>query len=507
MKNKTVIIFQILLLITLFALVTFFTIRFANTDKTPLYYDQANHMNYVFSFYSAFIHNEYSKFLLTASYYPPLMYWILTLFILIFGYSKMTILLLNMSLLCILLITIFFITRRKNTPQIAGVCTIFSLGFIIHITQIYTGAQLLYEFMLDFPLIVITCIAYYITRIGITQKIKRKKIAFIIGVICGLSVLTKATALSLVAIPLSWYIIANIKKIQIVFYTIIGFLIGGGWWYIYHFKSILLDYAAWSNTPFWPTPFMYYFSQIRLTSAPLILLWLIPLAFIIAKTISRQTLTITYTTSYRKDYIFLFGIFNCIFSLLIYQMITFREYRFILPSLFLLGLLFIEKAATIASKKQFMILTIAIIAYTSSIIWILQPRSSTDVYAINRIQNYIQEYSLNDVGIFMEDNPNFGGRLFNKSTFQYKLTEYQLFQNKKFHFSFINDINDNRLNFCDINQKNPWVIVYSSPLLMRNQNFFADYATTCPKSFRDSYTLFLSETESDGKIQLFQKTH
>jgi hypothetical protein len=101
-------------------------------------------------------------------YYPRFTYWLLSVTMLLFGYTKVAVLLTNLSLLFVLLTVIYWHVKCTISDRAAGVFTMLTLRLALHMT-VYN--VLVYDLMLDFPLMVTTTVAYCVLLTAVRKHV------------------------------------------------------------------------------------------------------------------------------------------------------------------------------------------------------------------------------------------------------------------------------------------------------------------------------------------------
>jgi len=282
--NKNQIIFFSIALLFLTAFI--FISKYIKADKTPPHWDYAMHLNYTLTYYENIKEFNLGKIFSTYVFYPPLNYLILALFFLIFGYSKLILLIFNFSLLTLLSWVIYRFTIKLFDSSIA----LISLCLLLLLIIIYHPAWILiWELMLDFPLMVIIFICYCVFHLSFKNKDFSFNKSVQLGLLCGSALLIKWSAIIYLVAPIAFYLFlafrdGKIKKTWVFFLSFV-FLAGG--WYFSHLKPLLGDLKMYSITqgfidqdPQGLKSIGFYLKNFYFTTEPLI--FIIPLSLLLA---------------------------------------------------------------------------------------------------------------------------------------------------------------------------------------------------------------------------------
>lgn len=501
-SSNKIVKFFIFYLFACLLLVIYYAVHYALCNNTPFYWDYAVHVLASLKEYSFLKEKHYFEYLFTYTKYPPLSYWAISIIIYFFGYSKLTYTFFNLILLLLCLISMYLFIVKKTSSLLAIGISIFSLGFILHINYIMPNSYIpIYQFMLDFPLISTTLIAYLAINELILGESSSFKL-FITGILIGFSILTKWTALTIIFFPIVCLTLKLIKiKNRSGFLLITGILFGGGWWYLIHSFTLYSDWQKWKSFLI-PSSTEEMYIKPLISMIPFLSIWIIPSLFVNSSRIYR-------TLKCRKNEFFnsklekfgYLGLVNGIISYLIFCYLPVHDFRFIYSTLFVfsfhLAFIILYKLKSVLQK----LLIASFCIYTLSVIITLQPKISSDVYGIDIVKHYIYKLPQNSLSIFFENDTG----LFNGSNVELAYEEYNIDHNKQ--LKLMSRINNNFdiLNVCETNNAKPYLLVYRSTPLIFNTTIHADFKKTCPRWFIDQYTLDTSIEVVDGTVQLFKK--
>ncbi len=207
-------------------------------DIMPPHWDSAVHLINVYDHFSLLKSGSLIKFIGRYHYYPPLAYWISSLFFYIFGVSA-DIGVISLSFFLVILFTSAFFIGKVIQNEKLGlffVLSLISLPFLISQTR---------EYQLDFPLTAMVLLCIYLLFKSNFLKIKTYSCLFAIA--SGFAFLTKWTYLPFFAFMIIFaFIKAQKKDKKTVFDNIIQiFLITyfiAGWWYVKNFTYLKNDF-------------------------------------------------------------------------------------------------------------------------------------------------------------------------------------------------------------------------------------------------------------------------
>ncbi|MHB8094140.1 MAG: ArnT family glycosyltransferase [Candidatus Aminicenantales bacterium] len=175
-------------------------------DTLPPAWDQAVHADYCltyFRLFSAPLKLSLTKLLAVSPYWPPFFYWTTVPLSLLFGYSFDVLALTNILFLAILLTVVTKIGERLFDGKSGLGAAIVTILYPI----VYALSR---EILLDFALLAMVALAQYV--ILITEAGTNRKRSWLLGLVLGLAVLTKWTAVAFVAGPLIYVFVDTLSK-------------------------------------------------------------------------------------------------------------------------------------------------------------------------------------------------------------------------------------------------------------------------------------------------------
>ncbi|MFA6532841.1 MAG: glycosyltransferase family 39 protein [Patescibacteria group bacterium] len=236
MKKLTITIPKIIFLIV--SILIILNVIWLKIDTVPPYWDSAIHLGNINNYYSSLKSGQLMRFIGGYHFYPPLAYWISSLFFYVFGVSA-DIGVISLSFFLVILFTSAFLIGKDIQNEKLGlffVLSLIGLPFLISQTR---------EYQLDFPLTAMVLLCIYLLFKSNFLKIKTYSYWFAIA--SGFAFLTKWTYFPFFAfMTIFAFIKAQKKDKKTVFDNIILiFLITyfiAGWWYVKNFTYLKNDF-------------------------------------------------------------------------------------------------------------------------------------------------------------------------------------------------------------------------------------------------------------------------
>lgn len=196
--------FVIFLLFLLYAISNYFWL---SQNKLPVSYDEGVHLWTSMRFLNAFIspsHNIlYDVFHANVTHWPPLVYFVSSLFNLIFGVSYTVSVMTNMLFYLLLIVSLYLIGRKMKSPSV-GILSALIVSFY---PIIYGHSRL---FMLDFPLTAIVTFSIYC--LICTKYFKDLKWSIIFGLSAGIGMLIKWSYPLYIISPCVYFILVGLAR-------------------------------------------------------------------------------------------------------------------------------------------------------------------------------------------------------------------------------------------------------------------------------------------------------
>jgi 4-amino-4-deoxy-L-arabinose transferase-like glycosyltransferase len=177
--------------VVLWILIAFFSITnliWLNSDSMPPKWDQSAHLNTCLNYLRIFqdpSRLSLTKILDVTHYYPPFFYLSTLPLTLVFGFSPDIVILTHLFYLAVLVFSIYGIGKYFISPQVGAGAAVMTLLFPI----VYGLSR---EALVDVPLLAMVTLAQYVLLI--CNGGLEKKRSWLLGLVMGLSFLTKWTA-------------------------------------------------------------------------------------------------------------------------------------------------------------------------------------------------------------------------------------------------------------------------------------------------------------------------
>jgi 4-amino-4-deoxy-L-arabinose transferase-like glycosyltransferase len=212
-----------------------------STETRPPHWDMARHLGDSLVYYHAFAGLHPLQWLELYTYYPPLTSWVADAFYAVFGTGTKTAILSNAVFVAILAGSTYGIGRRLWSRRVGLLAAVVLLCTPVLVTNFK-------EFMLDAPLTAIVALALYL--LIRSESFSRLGPSLLLGLVCGLGMLTKWTFPLFMAVPLIVAGIAAVVNaararsptpvINIAAAALIAFAVSG-LWYLHNWTQLHHD--------------------------------------------------------------------------------------------------------------------------------------------------------------------------------------------------------------------------------------------------------------------------
>lgn len=483
--------------------------RYLKLDKTPPHWDYANHVLHTIDYLTLLEKHKFWEVMTIWRFYPPLTYIFYAFVIKFFGYSPSSVTSFNLIIIILSAIVIYYYTRILSSPKVALFVTY--IGLII-MTQSQIPFLGIWDLMLDFPLM-LSVLGNYLLYIYL---IRNKKLTFIngfcLGILFGLSMLIKWSAVFYLIPPLTIYsylIIKNRHFNAILGFGVSAFLVAGPW-YITNWSHLteIWSYFGLSDgikrgDPQGFLGIIYYVDKTFHLIIKYLWVFCLPLIYGLVsyspgknksffkcficdtpeKIISLTEVSIVVCV------IFVFGI-----------IISDKDVRYLLPLYIFSAIILSRRIAKISSDFQ---LFFYVIIISAMVILNFPFAKKYDILysPLLSLESMIQHYKPRIIGYFFEQNT----RDFNSANviMLHRIKKYNNLTFADYHL--MNDLMENtKIWICDISLEPDMIAVYDSKNgIIKDPGNALRFQNLCPVEFRDKYIFIHQENFSDGSTLLY----
>ncbi len=191
-----------LILVFLAALIISANYLWITTETRPPHWDMGRHLWTSLHYWELFQNHQLLPLLQHYAYYPPLLYWAVIPFYILFGVNVEAAVMSNTIFILILLFSVYFLGVRIASRAAGLIAAILCLSYPMLITQFK-------ELQLDAPLTAMVALALCLLLYSEAFRKPAYSIAF--GVVCGLGMLTKWTFVACMLLPVIWAVVLAAK--------------------------------------------------------------------------------------------------------------------------------------------------------------------------------------------------------------------------------------------------------------------------------------------------------
>jgi len=501
--NKNFITF--ITLVFLFLTAFIFLTKYIQVDKTPPHWDFALHLNNSLIYYENLKEFNLIKIFLTYVFYPPLTYLFLALFFLILGYSKITLLIFNFFLLALLSFVVYRFVRK-----IFGTFTAFiSLGLVWILVLINKpGGILIWELMLDYPLMIIVFISYCLFYLSFKNKNFSFNKSVQIGLLCGGTLLIKWSAIVYLIIPIGFYLFLAFKNghFRKTWPLFLSFIFLAGIWYLPHFKLLLGDLQMFGITqgsidqdPQGFKSMVFYLKNFYFTTEPLI--FIIPICFLLglSKIFKGKT--------FKKNWEVLFNWLFLLFPFLFFSLLTpNKDIRYLYPFYILSIMISLWQINRYFDfKKIWPVFPSILILITASFPFTLP--SPTAESLISKVERILLEENPKTVAYFFESDSS----SFNYANIRLFHHQFRL-ENKSYPVNFylnqMNTLDNQVIHGCRFLDLPEVIFVFKeNKFISSDYQWQASFEKDCPEKFRQNYQIQEKFKFNEEEIFYLTKIH
>lgn len=450
----------LIFLVVLFAVTFAKVLAFAIVDQTPPHWDYAGHLSNTIDYMVAIKGLNIQEVFLIYRFYPPIVYFLMSIFFILLGYSEGATVIFNFSLLILLLAGVYWFVYKVSDRLVSAGATLFVFALVLAPGSINVK---LWEFMLDFPQAVIIVLTYCLYYYSIKQKRFTFRRALILGIVTALALLIKWTAVVFVVIPFVFYSFTAVKhqriRAALLLIGVVALLAGN--WYLFHWFELYPNLYFFANQegilnqdPQGIIGLIYYFEKMgeALGWSFLLLgyaMWRsVILLFNVVK--RKEKILVSFSDLFDVAFILL-PIF--IFSFLIQN----KNERYLFPIYILLPLImFIQIIKNNPNTKIFLL--VGTLCFAIYRITYYVPKPYTEKNALTTMQEILSTYSPTGVAYFFEDDTSF----FNYSNATLFHKELSDFRGQYVPYFYLNNhAQQHTKNQCVLVEPVDIVIVYS----------------------------------------------
>jgi len=236
------------LLFALVALITVLNMAWVAQDLRPPHWDKAIHLTHSLTLLDGFSLQALPTWLLTYTFYPPVVYWVADLFYTALGRVDVWVAVLSQSIfLGVLVFATYGIGARLWSRRVGLLATV----FVVTTPMLITGFK---DYMLDGPLTAMSALALYllIRSAGFTSR----RYTLYFGAACALGILVKWTLVLVLGLPV---VVATVLAVRAALrtgaWTPLANLAGaatialalGGPWYVANLSPLARDAATFNS--------------------------------------------------------------------------------------------------------------------------------------------------------------------------------------------------------------------------------------------------------------------
>ena len=233
--------FDIVLIFLLCLFVVIVGYVWRSIELRPPHWDMGRHLYNSVIYLNHFKAGELSQLAADYRYYPPFIYWIAIPYYLAFGLSVKTAILSNSFLILVLGFSVYGLGSRLWGRRVGLLSAVLILCSPMLVTQFK-------EFQLDAPATAMVALSMYL--IVRTEEFKNRDWSLALGIVLGLTMLTKWTLGFILILPISYAVLRGLmdawktKNLQPIFNMLIAFLSAyfiASFWYLQNFGQIRYD--------------------------------------------------------------------------------------------------------------------------------------------------------------------------------------------------------------------------------------------------------------------------
>lgn len=505
-RVKRVVSLEILILL-LFAGYFVWTLMFALWDKIPPHWDYANYRIRALEALMALEKGRLLQFV--SSYYlrPAGGFVLLSLFFKFFGYSEVTIIVFNFSLLGVFLVITYHLIKKIKGTEVAAASTIMLLSLVATASTI--GIRL-WEFMLDFPQAVAVIAVFFLVYYDIKNNHFTAGGGILLGLACAFALLIRGMSAIYLIIPVAFYSFSAIRLRRfapVFLFTAVIVLFSGGW-YILHLPELLSEwkYYAFIEGPLWRHPqgwqalvfyarWFFRFGRGWLIFFIIAVFW--SLQFLLKKESLKMSLPGMLTIA-SVGVPFLFFV----------TVMPTKDARYLFPiSSIMVITTFWSTIEAIPQRKRW-IMNTAVILYALASILSFLPRNPQKTSAIEVLSDIILRINPKTVAYFFENdsrNFNYGNVALLHHKFFYRKESFPEYEYLN-RYDLLRDGTYIAVRACNFSELPEMIVVYSGKDDPRSGiGDRVSFESVCPANFRDNYQFKEIYELSGEKLAVYQK--
>ncbi|MCE1245776.1 MAG: glycosyltransferase family 39 protein [Firmicutes bacterium] len=192
------------ILIVLVALTAIYNVYWLGADKTPIFADEVDHINFCQDYYFNLQQGKIVEyFLMPSAYYPPLLYYVSSFLCLFFGHGYYTLVFSQILFHLILVLSVYAVGKLLWDEKIGLLAGILSMTYPLMVL-------LTHRYFQDVSLAAMTALALYL--LYKSEEFGNKKFTWLFFIASGFAMLAKINFVFFISLPFFWFFICFIKK-------------------------------------------------------------------------------------------------------------------------------------------------------------------------------------------------------------------------------------------------------------------------------------------------------